>query len=118
MKKTDLCFAGMVVVLAIVILGYFSFLGKEKGNVVIAEYDGSIIGEYLLNEDTEVLLNETNVLRIQSGEVTISEATCKDQICVLHHPIRENGESIICLPNKIVVTIVSQESSNVDAIAD
>lgn len=118
MKKTDMYFISVILMIAIAVLGFYFFLGKKQGNVVIAQYDGNVIGVYPLDQDTEVLLNQTNKLCIQDGLVTIKEATCKDQICVLHHPIQKTGESIICLPNKIVVTIESEDFSELDAMAD
>ena len=59
----------------------------------------------------------TNVMKIQNGEVTMSKADCPDQICVNHRAVSRNGESIICLPNQVVVTVVSSEESDVDAVA-
>ena len=44
-------------------------------------------------------------------------AECPDQICVKHRAIFREGESIICLPNEIVVTIRGGEEPEVDEIA-
>lgn len=44
-----------------------------------------------------------NLFSITDGMVTMEAADCKDQICVRHKPIRADRESIICLPNKLVI---------------
>ncbi len=43
-------------------------------------------------------------------------ARCPDQICVRHKAISRNGENIICLPYKIVVSIEEGEDTDVDAV--
>lgn len=49
--------------------------------------------------------NSYNLLAISSSDVFMEAANCPDQICVHHIPIYGNGESIICLPHKLVVEI-------------
>ena len=41
------------------------------------------------------------------------EADCPDQICVNHLAISRDGESIICLPNKVVIAIEAGDTRNV-----
>ena len=40
---------------------------------------------------------------IQNGEVFMENSNCKNQICVKHKKISRSGESIICLPNKVII---------------
>lgn len=47
-----------------------------------------------------------NLLSVSDGEVRMEAADCRDQICVHHSPISSGGESIICLPHRLVVEIV------------
>ena len=54
---------------------------------------------------------------IENGKVKMKEADCPDQICVHHRAISKNRETIVCLPNKVVVEIVSSEESELDSIA-
>ena len=44
------------------------------------------------------------------------EADCRDQLCVNQKAISADGESIICLPNKIVVEVESDKESELDAV--
>ena len=64
-----------------------------------------VFGTYLLSEDRTVSVNETNIVLITEGTVSMESADCPDQICVHHQRIKRSGESIICLPNKVVVSI-------------
>jgi len=38
--------------------------------------------------------------------VDVIEADCPDKICVKHTNIKNAGETIICLPHKLVIEIV------------
>ena len=44
----------------------------------------------------------------------MTDAGCPDRICVMMHPIRYDGESIICLPNRTEIRIEGGEPSGVD----
>ena len=46
-----------------------------------------------------------NTVEIKNGKVRVSSADCKNQICVNHKPISKKGESIICLPNKVLAEV-------------
>ena len=37
----------------------------------------------------------------------MAEADCPDRLCVRRGPVRYAGETIICLPHKLVVTVRS-----------
>lgn len=52
-----------------------------------------------------------NLISFLDGTVVMEAADCKDQICVRHKPVSSKGESIICLPHRIVVEIVGDDIS-------
>ena len=45
------------------------------------------------------------IMIIKDGEVYMQEADCPNQICVHHAPISHKGETIVCLPNRIIIEI-------------
>lgn len=55
-------------------------------------------------------------LRFQDGYVSMPEASCPDQICVHHSRISRNKETIVCLPDKVVITIENGEDSGIDVL--
>ena len=46
----------------------------------------------------------------------MQDASCPDQLCVDQNEISYDKESIICLPNKVVVTVTSDIESDLDGI--
>jgi hypothetical protein len=46
-----------------------------------------------------------NVMIVEDNSINIIDADCPDKICVNHSSIENEGETIICLPHKLVVEI-------------
>jgi hypothetical protein len=100
--------------LAFALIGACLLLLGKQGDTVTVTVDGKVYGEYALARDTEVeILSDGgyNLLVIRDGAALVEDASCPDGICAAHSPISRNGESIICLPNKVVIS-VSAESEN------
>lgn len=118
MRKNDWIMAAAVLVAAFLFLG-FQFAGNKKGKgIVEIQADGKFYGQYLLEEEQKIDINETNKIEITDGAVKVIWADCPDQVCVNHKAISRKGESIICLPNQVVISIVDGEESELDAVAD
>ena len=79
--------------------------------------DGQFYGEYALNENQTVeIVTEKgrNLLVIENGKAYVSEASCPDGICAAHRPISFKGQSIICLPNKVVIEVQTESPNQPD----
>ena len=116
--RNDVIFVSAVILLIIVAcLALFIF--RADGDTVIVTVDGSAYGEYSLSTDREVEIkteNGYNVLVIEDGKAYVEYADCPDGICSSHRPVEYDGESIICLPNKIVIEIKKQGEKQPDII--
>ena len=91
-----------------------------SGGYAVVVQDGKEVATYPLNVDTSVTINSPtgfNTLVIKDGKADVTDADCPDKLCVNQHSISYDGETIVCLPNKLVVKIVSEVESDVDIIA-
>lgn len=114
-RKGDIIAVAVIAVLCIALfLGLYVF-NSHKGTYVQIEQDGSVIETLPLDKDTEYNVEidgkVTNTVQIKGGEVSVSYADCPDQICANHAPVSLAGESIICLPNKVVVSVVGSDGN-------
>ena len=95
-------------------------LNKNIPEVVRIIQDGHEIAAYSLLEDRIESIpygdENYNLLLISNGQVSVSDADCPDKLCVHQHSISRNGESIICLPHKLVIQIEAKEESELDAV--
>lgn len=118
-RKNDIILAVLVLALAAV-LWFVIGASQSKGAYVAVTVDGEVFGEFPLNKDAQIRVgNEDayNLLVIKDGEAQIDEASCPDKLCVNQGKISFDGQSIICLPNKVVVAVRGGEKSGYDAVA-
>lgn len=118
MKKNDWILTGTILIIAGILLGVQFLIPKSMNANVEVTVDGDMYGTYSLSENSTISINDTNQLVIKNGYATMEEADCPDQLCVHQNDISKNGESIICLPNKVIVTVVGGEESEVDTVAN
>lgn len=78
--------------------------------------DGMEYGTYDLDRDQIITINDTNVLEINNGVAIMIEANCPDGLCLHQSSICNNGESIICLPNRVIVEVISDDETQYDVI--
>lgn len=55
-----------------------------------------------------------NLIEVSGDKIRIKEANCGDQICVRRGWAKETGETIVCLPHKLVIEISSIDGSDTD----
>lgn len=105
-RNDAILIAVIAVVTVVFALVYFG-MQKDGGNAHVIK-NGKEIAVYSLNENITVPITDeknTNVLVIKNGKAYISHADCPDKICVNHRPVSKTGETIVCLPAKLVVEI-------------
>lgn len=100
---------------AVAIFAALFLLTRKEGAYAAILREGIEIDRYSLAEDREIPISDgkeiTNLLIIEDGKARISEAICPDQICVDHRPISKAGETIVCLPQKLVIRIEAKEQA-------
>lgn len=115
--RNDIILAVALVLIATVGLLLF-VLTKEEGSTVAVKIDGVVTDTYPLSENIEVLIKtgendeNINVLTIEDGKASISEADCPDKICVETRAVSFVGETIVCLPHKLVIEITNEKTDD------
>ena len=118
-RKNDIILAVLVVAFA-ALLWLGIRLTQSEGAYVVVTVDGEVFGQYPLDTDTEVRIGDEdayNLLVIEDGQAQFTQASCPDKLCVNQGKISFDGQSIICLPNKVVVAVRGGEKSGYDAVA-
>ena len=99
----------------------FFFTISSHAKTVEVRENGKLILSLPLSENTKQTIRCTdggsNQLLIQDGTVTMTDADCDDKTCVKTGSIKETGQSIVCLPHRLVITITDSSSDSApDAI--
>lgn len=91
---------------------------RETGGWAVVTIAGEEAGRYPLSEDKTVRFGEDdyNLLVIADGGVSVTEANCGDHTCVRTGIICRQGETIVCLPHRLVVEIQGGETPAFDHV--
>lgn len=122
-KKNDLILIGGILFLSLLLfLANILFIRKE-GNVAVITVDGKEYKRVSLSEDTVIEIADGakgyNKIVIKDGQADMIEADCPDLLCVHQKAARYQGETIVCLPNKVVVEIQGgKKGTEIDAVAN
>lgn len=116
-KRNDI-----ILIISIIIISFFCFAAyklyfNKFGKFVTIKVDGKVISSYPIDIDKTVTIKGVNggknILKISGGSADMIEADCRDHTCVKKHSIKYEGETIVCLPHKIVISI-DRSSQNKD----
>ncbi len=119
-KKADIV---LIILLLIIALAFnFVFLKYvQKGGQVVISYNANVYKTLPLNEENTLEIKNPQgeiliKINIKNGEAYISEASCKDKYCLKQGHIKNTNQSIVCLPNKIMVEIKSGGDGDFDTV--
>ena len=109
MKKFDI-----IIIIAILAVGlglYFSgvFTPDDEGKYAGVITDDTEYARLPLDEDTQIRVETEygyNDIVIEDGYADCVDADCRDGVCVDHKPVNMKGETIVCLPHKVIIKIV------------
>ncbi len=120
-KRNDFILIGVILILGLAMIVYLN-LTKKEGSKVVITVDGEVYDTLPLEEDTVFTVTgkdgTRNTFEIRDGYVDMLDASCPDKICVDHSKIHYNNETIVCLPNRVVLEITGAEENEVDAVTN
>lgn len=124
MKQTfgrrDCLFLAVLFALGIVLtVGIYCF--SENGSAITVTVDGQLYGTYTLSEAREIPIELdggiSNVIVIEDGAAYMKDADCPDKLCMRQGAISRDGQTIVCLPHKLVVEVIGGEKEAYDSIS-
>lgn len=117
-KRDIMLIATLIIVCAAVFL-IINFVVKKDGITAAVKVDGNIVYMLPLDKNASVIVEGyqggSNTVVIEDGTVYMKDADCPDKLCEKTGKISKNGETIVCLPHRVVVEIQGGEG-NVDSL--
>lgn len=118
MKRNDWLLIAVVAAVAVIFLCIQNFKSGSGGTgIITVSVRGDLYGTYSLDDDRNIEINDKNRLVIKDGAAWMEWADCPDQICVGHQKICKDGESIICLPNQVVIAVENTATEGLDGLS-
>ncbi len=101
------------VILALCVILPLIFVNDEKNeNTVVVSVDGVKTHEISLFEDTVFSPDGGHTyVTVRDGEAFISKSDCPDGLCMKMRKADSNGGSVICLPNRVSVSVKGQDAT-------
>jgi hypothetical protein len=110
LRKNDLKLAFLLLLIVILLFLFRSILSGGRGMNVVVTQDGRKTAEYPLSDSRTVTIRTgaggINVLHIENGKAWVTDASCPDKICEKQGQISAEGQMIVCLPNRLTVSII------------
>lgn len=109
--------------MAVFILALIAWLvfPRPSGVQAVVTRGGAELGRYALDTPARLSIQGANgfslTLVIADGQARVENSTCPDLICQHHAPVSNAGESIICLPGQVTITVKGGERYGHDAIS-
>lgn len=110
-KKLAVVFA--VVFLVFTILAICLTFIKPDENVAVISVNGKEYETVSLDVDRDFIVNTEygeNKIEIKGGNIRVLSADCPDKLCIRHGKLHSKYDSIVCLPNKLVIEYKTDEN--------
>lgn len=113
-RKTDIWLLAVILSVAVIMTVVIQIGIKKPGETAVVTVDGKVVKELPLSRDTKEIEIEgyqggINRIVVSEGWVYMSYADCPDELCVHTGRIRNTGETIVCLPHRVVIEIKGGE---------
>lgn len=115
----------LVSLFPVIVFSYYQSgtITEDTTFIAVISQDNQIIDEITLTGhvghevfDIQIDEHEINTIEIKDEAIRIQGATCSDQVCVRTGFISQPGETIICLPHKLVIEIKASNGESEEMI--
>lgn len=115
MKKKDFILIFVIILIAVVSFGINHFTNAKSGKQIEIYVDNELYKTYDIDDEDEIKIESEegyNVVKIHNHGAQITEASCPDKVCIHEGFITKPSESIVCLPNKVHIKIITDDTNN------
>ena len=121
-KKMDIVIIAVLLIISFTphLIFFKTSQKSSKNNYAIIKVDGKIhkkidLSNVKNNEKVNLNLpNGKNTLLIKNNSIQMDSANCNDALCVKQGNISKVGQTIICLPHKLIIEIKGDELDSKD----
>ena len=115
-KKRDIVLAAVLLILGITGVLIVKY-GLKSGNTADEYIDDKLVQTIDMSVDDEYTFQTdkgSNTVEVRNGAVSMKSADCPDKVCVRMGTKNRNGETITCLPHKLVIEVHGGQEQEVD----
>ena len=111
-RRTDLLAIALVVVIAVSVTLCFLPEGQQQAAKAQIYLNGTLIKTVSLQDDQVFLIEDAyvNEITVKNGAIAFTGSDCPGRDCVHSGGIRQSGRSLVCLPNRVEIRVLSEEA--------
>lgn len=109
MNKKDFILIFIVILIALILI---LIVNKKQANIAYVYYDNDLILEIDLKKDDTYKVNGYNgevIIEVKENKIRVNEENSPYHLCSKQGYISKQGESIVCLPNKIIIKLPNND---------
>ena len=107
-KAADIILAAVIVIGSCIPL----FTGRKDASQVEIHHNSDLVCTLPLDEDDTVTVNGVEIT-VKSGVAFGAKSECPDGHCMGFGQLKKGGDSAVCLPNRVTVTVVGKDVDGV-----
>ena len=127
MKRGDMILIGIVIVAALAFIVPKWLLQDTSENLhngnMYAEItvDGKLYKQVEITEEEQIIEVKTddgyNTLKVHNNGIEMIDADCPDKVCLGFGFVTHKGDTIVCLPHRVLVELKSEAGGEADTDA-
>lgn len=96
----------------------FLLLNRHQGSSALAQLrvNSQVVKTFDLRQDQTYTYKsqdgDINEIEVKGGKIAIVFANCGDQICVRKGFIDKTGQTIVCLPHRLVIEVLNSDKKD------
>ncbi len=122
LTKQDIGILFLLALIGIILSIWIYLPGHPPGDMLEIRQNGKILKTLPLDKDCEETIRSedggVNTFTIKNKQVSMNEASCGDHTCIQTGVIHRAGESIVCLPHRLVLQITASEKNSETNVPD
>lgn len=121
MKRNDLLLLLFLLLGTLAVFYLRPAPSAAKAEFIQVTVNGKLYGTWKLNTPQTITINTPygkNVISIKNSTAYVNEADCPNRDCLKQKPVSNSGDTVVCLPHKLVVEGKSKNgNSGIDTVA-
>jgi hypothetical protein len=109
--------------IAALALGFASLgisrLARPIGSEIVVQVNGKIVARMNLSQNQQMEITGARgamLIQVAQGRVRVVSSNCPEKICVKTGAIHRAGDTIVCVPNRVVIRITGSGQANLNLI--
>lgn len=127
-RRWDMIITFLLILVSLLPLVVFTYVqaGKlDEDSIIVAviSVDHEVVDRIILTDrvgidvfDLTLSEYDRNTIEVRDDQIRMKSATCSDQVCVNFGYISKPGETIVCLPHKVLIEIQTIDGGTDDLI--